>query len=153
MLNVWFSRSCLALRNTLNAQDHTDSTTHTINPSIVGFIIFVWLSQANLADFGNNQWVTCFQETAEALLGHSAETLGQLRDTVRLSHTLRIWLFCTCEDLIYLCWTPCCNLLTTTSIFFILCLPRMRQHLMQSSKKPTSQLTSSKTESSWRLTT
>ncbi|KAL3042763.1 hypothetical protein OYC64_020647 [Pagothenia borchgrevinki] len=36
---------------------------------------------ANLADFGDNQWVTCFQETAEALLGHSAETLGQLRDT------------------------------------------------------------------------
>lgn len=38
-------------------------------------------SQANLADFGDNQWVTCFQETAEVLLGHSAETLGQLRDT------------------------------------------------------------------------
>ncbi|XP_033995680.1 LOW QUALITY PROTEIN: replication protein A 70 kDa DNA-binding subunit-like [Trematomus bernacchii] len=36
---------------------------------------------ANLADFGDNQWVTCFQETAETLLGHSAETLGQLRDT------------------------------------------------------------------------
>ncbi|XP_029303832.1 replication protein A 70 kDa DNA-binding subunit-like isoform X2 [Cottoperca gobio] len=39
------------------------------------------LLNANLADFGDNQWVTCFQETAEALLGHSAETLGQLRDT------------------------------------------------------------------------
>uniref|UniRef100_A0A674P5X3 Replication protein A subunit n=1 Tax=Takifugu rubripes TaxID=31033 RepID=A0A674P5X3_TAKRU len=39
------------------------------------------LLSANLADFGDNQWVTCFQETAEALLGHSAETLGQLRDT------------------------------------------------------------------------
>ncbi|XP_030601923.1 replication protein A 70 kDa DNA-binding subunit-like isoform X2 [Archocentrus centrarchus] len=36
---------------------------------------------ANLADFGDNQWVTCFQETAEALLGHSAETLGYLRHT------------------------------------------------------------------------
>ncbi|KAI3373746.1 hypothetical protein L3Q82_022341, partial [Scortum barcoo] len=36
---------------------------------------------ANLADSGDNQWVTCFQETAEVLLGHSAETLGQLRDT------------------------------------------------------------------------
>uniref|UniRef100_A0A8D3BVP8 Replication protein A subunit n=1 Tax=Scophthalmus maximus TaxID=52904 RepID=A0A8D3BVP8_SCOMX len=31
--------------------------------------------------FGDNQWVTCFQETAEVLLGHSAETLGHLRDT------------------------------------------------------------------------
>lgn len=40
-------------------------------------------SQANLADFGGNQWVTCFQETAEVLLGHSADILGHLRDTVR----------------------------------------------------------------------
>ncbi|KAK2828256.1 hypothetical protein Q5P01_019290 [Channa striata] len=39
------------------------------------------LLSANLADFGDNQWVTCFQETAEALLGLDAETLGQLRDT------------------------------------------------------------------------
>uniref|UniRef100_A0A667XMM4 Replication protein A 70 kDa DNA-binding subunit n=1 Tax=Myripristis murdjan TaxID=586833 RepID=A0A667XMM4_9TELE len=39
------------------------------------------LLSANIADFGDNQWVTCFQETAEVLLGHSAETLGQLRDT------------------------------------------------------------------------
>ncbi|XP_070839802.1 replication protein A 70 kDa DNA-binding subunit-like isoform X2 [Chaetodon trifascialis] len=39
------------------------------------------LLSANLADFGDNQWVTCFQETAEVLLGHSAETLGHLRDT------------------------------------------------------------------------
>ncbi|KAF3705738.1 Replication protein A 70 kDa DNA-binding subunit [Channa argus] len=39
------------------------------------------LLSANLADFGDNQWVTCFQETAEALLGHDADTLGQLRDT------------------------------------------------------------------------
>lgn len=39
------------------------------------------LLSANLADFGDNQWVTCFQGTAEVLLGHSAETLGQLRDT------------------------------------------------------------------------
>ncbi|XP_034461510.1 replication protein A 70 kDa DNA-binding subunit-like isoform X7 [Hippoglossus hippoglossus] len=36
---------------------------------------------ANLADFGDNQWVTCFQETAEVLLGHTAETLGELKDT------------------------------------------------------------------------
>nr|XP_019952556.1 PREDICTED: replication protein A 70 kDa DNA-binding subunit-like isoform X3 [Paralichthys olivaceus] len=39
------------------------------------------LLSANLADFGQNQWVTCFQETAEVLLGHSAQTLGELRDT------------------------------------------------------------------------
>ncbi|XP_037544220.1 replication protein A 70 kDa DNA-binding subunit [Nematolebias whitei] len=36
---------------------------------------------ANLADIWDNQWVTCFQETAEVLLGHSAEELGQLRET------------------------------------------------------------------------
>ncbi|XP_040908163.1 replication protein A 70 kDa DNA-binding subunit-like isoform X2 [Toxotes jaculatrix] len=39
------------------------------------------LLSANLADFGDNQWVTCFQETAEVLLGHSAETLGQFKET------------------------------------------------------------------------
>ncbi|XP_053187878.1 replication protein A 70 kDa DNA-binding subunit-like [Scomber japonicus] len=39
------------------------------------------LLSANIADYGDNQWVTCFQETAEALLGRSAETLGYLRDT------------------------------------------------------------------------
>ncbi|XP_037604597.1 replication protein A 70 kDa DNA-binding subunit-like [Sebastes umbrosus] len=40
-----------------------------------------FMLSANLADYGDNQWVTCFQETAEVLLGHSAETLGQLRET------------------------------------------------------------------------
>lgn len=40
-----------------------------------------FLLSANLADFGDNQWVTCFQETAEVLLGHSADRLGQLRET------------------------------------------------------------------------
>lgn len=45
-------------------------------------------SQANLADFGDNQWVTCFHETAETLLGHSAETLAHLRDRVRHTQTL-----------------------------------------------------------------
>uniref|UniRef100_A0A3B5LZA4 Replication protein A subunit n=1 Tax=Xiphophorus couchianus TaxID=32473 RepID=A0A3B5LZA4_9TELE len=39
------------------------------------------LLSANLADFGDNQWVTCFQETAEVLLGRKAEELGQLRET------------------------------------------------------------------------
>ncbi|XP_075887893.1 replication protein A 70 kDa DNA-binding subunit-like isoform X2 [Nelusetta ayraudi] len=39
------------------------------------------LLSANLADFSDNQWVTCFQESAETLLGCSADTLGQLRDT------------------------------------------------------------------------
>ncbi|XP_035998883.1 replication protein A 70 kDa DNA-binding subunit [Fundulus heteroclitus] len=39
------------------------------------------LLSANLADFGDNQWVTCFQETAEVLLGRRAEELGQLRET------------------------------------------------------------------------
>uniref|UniRef100_A0A1A8MUC8 Replication protein A subunit n=2 Tax=Nothobranchius pienaari TaxID=704102 RepID=A0A1A8MUC8_9TELE len=39
------------------------------------------LLSANLADCWDNQWVTCFQETAEVLLGCSAAKLGQLRDT------------------------------------------------------------------------
>ncbi|KAM7398140.1 hypothetical protein PAMA_006158 [Pampus argenteus] len=39
------------------------------------------LLSANLADFEDNQWVTCFQDTAEVLLGCNSETLGKLRDT------------------------------------------------------------------------
>lgn len=36
---------------------------------------------ANIADYGDNQWVTCFQETAEAILGQNAAYLGQLKDS------------------------------------------------------------------------
>ncbi|XP_043910811.1 replication protein A 70 kDa DNA-binding subunit [Protopterus annectens] len=36
---------------------------------------------ANIADFGDNQWVTCFQEAAEAILGQNANYLGELKDT------------------------------------------------------------------------
>lgn len=41
--------------------------------------------QANMADYMDNQWVTCFQESAEAILGQNAAYLGQLKDSVRLS--------------------------------------------------------------------
>uniref|UniRef100_A0A8C9VSL5 Replication protein A subunit n=1 Tax=Scleropages formosus TaxID=113540 RepID=A0A8C9VSL5_SCLFO len=36
---------------------------------------------ANIADFGDNQWVTCFQESAETILGQNAAYLGQLKDS------------------------------------------------------------------------
>jgi len=36
---------------------------------------------ANIADYADNQWVTCFQESAEAILGQNATYLGQLRDS------------------------------------------------------------------------
>lgn len=36
---------------------------------------------ANIADCGDNQWVTCFQESAEAILGQNAAYLGQLKDS------------------------------------------------------------------------
>ncbi|KAL9980927.1 hypothetical protein ACROYT_G009569 [Oculina patagonica] len=35
----------------------------------------------NLADFTGNQWVTCFQETAEIILNTTAGNLGQLKDS------------------------------------------------------------------------
>uniref|UniRef100_G3UMM4 Replication protein A subunit n=1 Tax=Loxodonta africana TaxID=9785 RepID=G3UMM4_LOXAF len=35
---------------------------------------------ANIADFLENQWVTCFQESAEAILGQSAAYLGELKE-------------------------------------------------------------------------
>ena len=34
----------------------------------------------NLSDFSDNQWVTFFQETAEAVLGRPADELGSLRN-------------------------------------------------------------------------
>lgn len=34
----------------------------------------------NLADFTDNQWVTCFQETAEQILGMKADEIGKLRE-------------------------------------------------------------------------
>uniref|UniRef100_A0A8D3D6Q3 Replication protein A subunit n=1 Tax=Scophthalmus maximus TaxID=52904 RepID=A0A8D3D6Q3_SCOMX len=36
---------------------------------------------ANIADHADNQWVTCFQESAEAILGQNAEYLGQLKES------------------------------------------------------------------------
>ncbi|XP_058531248.1 replication protein A 70 kDa DNA-binding subunit [Ochotona princeps] len=35
---------------------------------------------ANIADFQENQWVTCFQESAEAILGQNTAYLGELRE-------------------------------------------------------------------------
>nr|XP_003469585.2 replication protein A 70 kDa DNA-binding subunit [Cavia porcellus] len=35
---------------------------------------------ANIADFQENQWVTCFQESAEAILGQNTAYLGELKD-------------------------------------------------------------------------
>ncbi|KAM9208122.1 replication protein A 70 kDa DNA-binding subunit isoform 2-T2 [Dugong dugon] len=35
---------------------------------------------ANIADFLENQWVTCFQESAEAILGQSTAYLGELKE-------------------------------------------------------------------------
>uniref|UniRef100_A0A8C5MQF7 Replication protein A subunit n=1 Tax=Leptobrachium leishanense TaxID=445787 RepID=A0A8C5MQF7_9ANUR len=35
---------------------------------------------ANVADFGENQWITCFQESAESILGQNAAYLGELKD-------------------------------------------------------------------------
>uniref|UniRef100_UPI003AAADA7E replication protein A 70 kDa DNA-binding subunit isoform X2 n=1 Tax=Centroberyx gerrardi TaxID=166262 RepID=UPI003AAADA7E len=40
---------------------------------------------ANIADYGDNQWVTCFQESAEAILGQNAAYLGQLKESNELA--------------------------------------------------------------------
>lgn len=51
-------------------------------------LTFYWLLelffQANLADFSGNQWVTCFQDSAEAILNTSASQIGQMKDSVRI---------------------------------------------------------------------
>lgn len=42
---------------------------------------FKWrlLMSANLSDFSGNQWVTCFQETAESILGKTSAEMGEMR--------------------------------------------------------------------------
>lgn len=40
--------------------------------------------QANIADYSDNQWVTCFQESAEAILGQNSAYLGQLKGSVSI---------------------------------------------------------------------
>lgn len=47
------------------------------------FTEFKWrlLLSISLADFTENQWVTCFQEAAEAILGVTAQELGSLKET------------------------------------------------------------------------
>lgn len=44
---------------------------------------FKWrlLLSVSLADFTENQWVTCFQEAAESILGITAQELGSLKET------------------------------------------------------------------------
>jgi hypothetical protein len=39
--------------------------------------------QVNLADFSDNHWVTCFQETAEQILGKKADEIGRLKESVK----------------------------------------------------------------------
>lgn len=51
-------------------------------PSLILCVTFCFC-QANISDYTNNQWVTCFQETAEAILGQNAAYLGQLKESVR----------------------------------------------------------------------
>lgn len=36
---------------------------------------------ANIADYSDNQWVTCFQESAETILGQNSAYLGQLKES------------------------------------------------------------------------
>ncbi|XP_077468257.1 replication protein A 70 kDa DNA-binding subunit isoform X3 [Stigmatopora argus] len=36
---------------------------------------------ANVSDYSDNQWVTCFQESAETILGQNAAYLGQLKES------------------------------------------------------------------------
>ena len=35
----------------------------------------------NVADHTDNQWITCFQDSAEGMLGMKADELGHLRET------------------------------------------------------------------------
>ena len=47
-------------------------------------IDFCLFFQVNVADFTDYQWATCFQETAETILGIKTDALGDLKSSVSL---------------------------------------------------------------------
>lgn len=62
------------------------SPSHLLPVQLLPFVfLLLFAQQANIADYGDNQWVTCFQESAEAILGQNAAYLGQLKESVSLS--------------------------------------------------------------------
>lgn len=49
--------------------------------------------QVNLVDHFDNHWVTCFQESAETILGIKADELGDLRENVSKNMRLTVCVF------------------------------------------------------------
>ncbi|VDL80529.1 unnamed protein product [Schistocephalus solidus] len=57
--------------------------------------------QAKIADISGEQWITCFQDTAEALLGRTADDLGSMKDAqdesqldgVFVASSFKSWIF------------------------------------------------------------
>ena len=49
-------------------------------------LIFFFI-QSNIADFSGNQWITSFQDSAEAILATTAEQLGKYQQDVRFKNT------------------------------------------------------------------
>ena len=47
-------------------------------------MIWVVYYQANIADFSDNHWVTCFQDSAEQILGKKSDEIGHLKDNVQV---------------------------------------------------------------------
>lgn len=53
--------------------------------NIRSLLDYLCLFQVKIADMSGEHWITCFQDTAEALLGRSADDLGAIKETqVRL---------------------------------------------------------------------
>jgi hypothetical protein len=42
------------------------------------------IHKINIGDFTESNWTTCFQETAEVILGKSSEEVGNLKNSVRV---------------------------------------------------------------------
>ncbi|BHF66814.1 60S acidic ribosomal protein P1 [Sparganum proliferum] len=59
------------------------------------------LLMAKISDFSGEQWITCFQDTAETLLGRTADDLGSMKDaqdetqldSVFVSASFKSWIF------------------------------------------------------------
>ena len=46
------------------------------------FIVLFSFSKINIADYTESEWVTCFQESAELILGIETSSLGDLKNQV-----------------------------------------------------------------------
>lgn len=55
---------------------------HQLNETVfLSLTVLLFIFKLNIADYSDSQWITCFQETAETILGVKTDELGDLKAT------------------------------------------------------------------------